>query len=69
VALGKETLCRVPEKTLGKELFRRVFSFIEGFLCGTRQRASLPSARKKHSAKHLTLDKESNSDSVPLHRL
>jgi hypothetical protein len=39
--LGKETLCRVSKnKTLGKELFRQVFSFTEGFLRGTRQRAS-----------------------------
>jgi hypothetical protein len=29
----------VGEKTLGKELLRRVFSFTEGFLRGTRQRA------------------------------
>jgi hypothetical protein len=36
----------VKNKTLGKELLRRVFSFTEGFLRGTRQRASLPSARK-----------------------
>jgi hypothetical protein len=42
----------VKNKTLGKELLRRVFSFTEGFLRGTRQRASLPSARNK------TLDKE-----------
>jgi hypothetical protein len=32
--------------TLGKELLRRVFSFTEGFLRGTRQRAYLPSAQK-----------------------
>jgi hypothetical protein len=52
-------------KTLGKELLRRVFSFTEGFLRGTRQRASLPSARKKHSAKNMALDKEPNSSSLP----
>jgi hypothetical protein len=43
------------QKTLGQEALRRVFAFTEGFLCGTRQRASLPSARKKHSAKYLVL--------------
>jgi hypothetical protein len=47
-------------KTLSKELLRRVFSFTEGFLRGTRQRASLPSARKKHSAKYLVLGTEPN---------
>jgi hypothetical protein len=36
----------VSKKTLGKELFHRVFSFTEGFLHGTRQRNSLPSAQK-----------------------
>jgi hypothetical protein len=40
------SLPSVKNKTLGKELLRRVFSFTEGFLRGTRQRASLPSARK-----------------------
>jgi hypothetical protein len=34
----------VKNKTLGKELLCRVFYFTEGFLRGTRQRASLPSA-------------------------
>jgi hypothetical protein len=37
----------IKNKTLGKELLRRVFSFTEGFLRGTRQRASLPSAQNK----------------------
>jgi hypothetical protein len=47
----------VKNKTLGKELYRWVFSFTEGFLCGTRQTASLSSAEKNtrqriwHSAK------------------
>jgi hypothetical protein len=50
-------LPNVKNKTLGKEPLRRVFSFIEGFLRGTRQRASLPSARNK------TLGKEPNSGS------
>jgi hypothetical protein len=36
----------VLKKTLGKELLHWVFSFTEGFLRGTRQRASLPSVRK-----------------------
>jgi hypothetical protein len=54
----------VKNKTLGKEPLRRVFSFTEGFLCGTRQRASLPSDRKKQLVKYLALDKEPNSDIV-----
>jgi hypothetical protein len=71
-ALGKEALCReskkkhsansslpsVKNKTLGKELLCRVFYFTESFLCGTRQRAYLSSARKIHSAKYLVLDKK-----------
>jgi hypothetical protein len=48
----------IKNKTLGKELLRRVFSFTEGFLHGTRQRS-----QKKHSAKNLALDKEPNSGS------
>jgi hypothetical protein len=34
-------------KTLGKELLRRGFSFTESFLRTTRQRAYLPSAQNK----------------------
>ena len=74
----QRALCRVPKKdtrqrnslpsvknkTLDKELLRRVFSFTESFLHGTRQRAYLPSIRKKHSAKNMTLGKELNSGSV-----
>jgi hypothetical protein len=54
----KKSLPSVKNKTLGKELLRRVFSFIECFLRGTRQKASLPSAEKNtrqrtcHSAKN-----------------
>jgi hypothetical protein len=40
-------------KTLGKQLLRRVFSFTEGFLRGTRQTTSLPSARQKILGKEL----------------
>jgi hypothetical protein len=54
-------LLSVKNKTLGKELLRRVFSFTEGFLRGTRQRASLRVPEKKHSAKNMTLGKEPNS--------
>jgi hypothetical protein len=54
LTLGKEAFCRVlkkhsatlpsvKNKTLGKELLWRVFFFTEGFLLGTRQRASLAS--------------------------
>jgi hypothetical protein len=43
---AKSSLPSVKNKTLGKELFCRVFYFTERFLCGTQQRASLPSARK-----------------------
>jgi hypothetical protein len=61
--LGKELLWRVfflPRVfclALVKELLWRVFYFTKGFLLGTRQRASLPSAQKNtrqniwHSAK------------------
>jgi hypothetical protein len=59
----RNSLPSVKNKTLDKELLRRVFSFTEGFLRGTRQRASLSSARKKHSAKNMVLDKEPNSGS------
>jgi hypothetical protein len=34
----RNSLPSVKNKTLGKELIRRVFSFTEGFLRGTRQR-------------------------------
>jgi hypothetical protein len=40
-----------------------VFSFTEGFLRGTRQRTSLPSARKKTLDKEYELDKKPNSGS------
>jgi hypothetical protein len=66
LTLDKEALCRVSKKTLGKELLRWVFYFTDSFLSGTRQRASLPSARKKHSTKYLVLGKERNSGSVCL---
>jgi hypothetical protein len=56
----KMSLPSVREKALGKELLRRVFSFTKGFLCGTRQRAYLPSAEKKHSVKYLAFGKEPN---------
>jgi hypothetical protein len=42
----RNSLLSVKNKTLGKELLRRVFYFTESFLRGTRQRASLPSAKK-----------------------
>jgi hypothetical protein len=38
VTLDKEPFAECQKKTLGKELLRRVFSFTESFLCGTRQR-------------------------------
>jgi hypothetical protein len=60
----KLSLPSVGKKALGKELLRRVFSFTEGFLRGTRQRTTLPSAQKKHSAKNLALGKEPNSGSI-----
>jgi hypothetical protein len=62
----KKLSASVKNKTLGKKILRWVFSFTEGFLCGTRQRASLPSARKKHSAKYLVLSKEPNYGSACL---
>jgi hypothetical protein len=61
--LRKETLCRVLKKHSATSFFVECF-FTEGSLLDTRQRASLPSARKKHSTNHLTLDKEPNSRSV-----
>jgi hypothetical protein len=51
----RNSLPNVKNKTLGKELLRRVFSFTEGFF------AECP---KKHSAKNLTLGKEPNSSSA-----
>jgi hypothetical protein len=45
--LNTISLSSVKNKTLGKELIRRVFSFTESFLGGTWQKAFLPSARKK----------------------
>jgi hypothetical protein len=61
--LGKNSLPSAKNKTLGKEFLCRVFFFSDGFLLGTWQRASLPSARKKHSVNYLTLGKEPNSGS------
>ena len=43
---AKNSLSSYKNKTLGKELFCRVFYFTEGFLLGNRERTSLPSARK-----------------------
>jgi hypothetical protein len=62
---AKSSLPSVKNKTLGKELLRRVFYFAESFLRDTRQRASLPSARKKNTqTKYLVLSKERNFDSA-----
>jgi hypothetical protein len=64
----------VLKKHSAKKLFAKVskikhsakslFYFTDGFLRGTRQRAYLSSARKKHSVKYLALDKEPNSGIV-----
>jgi hypothetical protein len=40
-----------------------VFSFTEGFLCGTRQRALCRVPEIKYSAKNMALGKEANSGS------
>jgi hypothetical protein len=40
-----------------------VFSFTEGFLCDTRQRALCRVPEIKHSAKNMALGKEPNSGS------
>jgi hypothetical protein len=53
--LGKETPCRVSKIKPSAKIFFAECFFTEGFLLGTRQRASLPSAQKKHSANHFTL--------------
>jgi hypothetical protein len=50
---AKSSLPSAKNKTLGKQLLRRVFSFTEGFLRGTRQTTSLPSARQKILGKEL----------------
>jgi hypothetical protein len=50
----RNSLSSVKNKTLGKELLRRVLSFTESF--------RVP--EKQHSAKNLALDKEPNSGSV-----
>jgi hypothetical protein len=63
VTLGKEPFAECQKKTLGKELLRRVFSFTEGFLRGTRQRTLCRVPEIKHSAKNMALGKEPNSGS------
>jgi hypothetical protein len=68
VTLGKEPFAEcqkktLKNKTLDKELLRRVFSFTEGFLRGTRQRALCRVPEIKHSAKNTALGKEPNSGS------
>jgi hypothetical protein len=66
--LGKELFAECQKKTLGKHSAKSFFAecfFIEGFLRGTRHKASLPSARKKHSAKNMALGKELNFGNVP----
>jgi hypothetical protein len=63
---AKSSLPSVVFVTLGKELLRRVFSFTEGFLRGTRQRALCRVPEIKHSAKNMTLDKEPNFGSEVL---
>jgi hypothetical protein len=60
----RNSLPSVKNKTLGKELLRRVFYFTEGFLRGTRQRALCRVPEIKHSVKNMTLGKEPNSGSV-----
>jgi hypothetical protein len=57
------TLPSVKNKILGKEFLRRVFSFTDGFLRGTQQRALCRVPEIKHSAKNMTLGKEPNSGS------
>jgi hypothetical protein len=60
----RNSLPSVKNKTLGKELLRRVFSFIEDFLRGTRQRALCRVPKIKRSAKNMALGKEPNSGSA-----
>jgi hypothetical protein len=60
----RNSLSSAKNKTLGKELLRRVFSFTEGFLRGTRQRALCRVSEIKQSAKNMTLGKEPNFGSV-----
>jgi hypothetical protein len=62
--LDKETLCRVSKiKHSAKRFFAECFSFTEGFLRGTWQRALCRVPEIKHSAKNMALDKEPNSGS------
>jgi hypothetical protein len=58
----RNSLPSVKNKTLGKELLRRVFTFIEDFAWHSVN-IFFPECRKKHSVKNLALDKKSNSDS------
>jgi hypothetical protein len=51
----RSSLPSVKNKTLVKELLRRVFFYREFFCVAT-----LPSAQKKHSTKYLALGKEPN---------
>jgi hypothetical protein len=60
----RNSLSSVKNKTLGKELLRRVFSFTEGF-CVTHDKELLCRVpEKKHWAKNMTLGKEPNSGSA-----
>jgi hypothetical protein len=58
----RNSLPSVKNKTLGKELLRRVLSFTEGFLRGTRQRVLCRVPEK-------TLDKEFGTRVVQHHTL
>jgi hypothetical protein len=59
----KLSLSIVEKKHSAKSFFAECLLLPRVVLCGTRQRAFLPSARNKHSAKYLVLGKEPNSGS------
>jgi hypothetical protein len=60
---AKKTICRVSKiKHSSKNFFASVFFYRE-FFAWHSAKTSLPSAQKKHSAKHLALSKETNSGS------
>jgi hypothetical protein len=65
----RSSLSSVKNKTLGKELLRRVFSFTEGFFVTLGKELLCRVPEKKHSAKYLVLGKEPNSGSEVAPRL
>jgi hypothetical protein len=60
----RNSLPSVKNKTLGKKLLRRVFSFTEGFFVALGKELICRVPEKKHSANNMALVKEPNSGSA-----